>query len=393
MLTKRIMARSPLLLLIVLAGCGEWDVDAESLAVDSAERAIVAMNGQLPADLGFASQHMDWLRLNALTTNPDAVDTMVGLRLHTDVYSADGRGEVPPNDYLITQLCDPYARQVMKRVVECALGDGTNGVPAQSVTWLDYESGQTATWHGSLGLCPDWHTAPPDAGCLERVSACVLARLNEQGKAVSISIRGWQYAGHTLPVPAGEVATHPKPDGAFFGNLFDPAQLNDISVQVESCESTTAVLSYEDTAGESPGQYRFSMPSSGGPATHRARDQIHQGFLALSGFDRVVYGSAFACWDPLANATHAIQSGRVCAGLVAGMDCAVTSVGVCSASCVPAWDAGGVRYYEQCLGTGSSPWRWPLDVYYKYSGGYPLPGSRLAAAGGTAATLDLVAAE
>jgi hypothetical protein len=366
--TNRIMARSPLLLLAVLAGCGEWDLDAGSHAVDSAERAIVAMNGQLPADLGFASQHMDWLRLNALTTNPDAVTAMTGLPLHTDVYNAGRQGSVPPNDYLITQLCDPYARQVMKRVVECALGNGGRGSPAPSVTWLNDESGQTETWQGSFGLCPGWHSGPPDDGCLERVSACVLARLNEQGQAVSISIRGWQSAGQTLPVPAGEVSTHPRADGAFFGNLFDPLQLNDIGVEVTSCESTAHVLSYDDMGGESPGHYLYSMSPEPGPAANRQRDQIHQQFLDASGFSRVVYGSAFACWDPLASPTHGIDSGRVCTGLVSGVDCAITSVGACSASCDPGWDASGVRYYKQCTGTGSAPWRWPLDVFYQYPG-------------------------
>lgn len=390
---NRMMAHSSLLLLVVLVGCGEWDIDDESLAADSAERAIVAMNGQLPADLGFASRHMDWLRLNALTTNPDAVSEMVQHRLHTDVYNAARQGEEPPNHYLIDQLCDPYARQVMKRVVECALGGSASNLPAQSVTWLDPESGQTATWTGSLGLCPAWHHGPPDAGCLERVSACVLARLNEQGKAVALSIRGWQYAGTTLPVPAGEVSAHPRADGAFFGNLFDPTQLDHISVKVESCERSTAVLEYEDTGGEQPGDYLFSLPSASGPTTHRRRDQIHQQFLSMSGFDRTVYGSAFACWDPLASATYGMQSGRVCTGLVAGMDCAITSVGICSASCVPAWDAGGVRYYTQCTGTSSVAWHWPLDVFYKYDAALSSATAAGAAVGGPTPAPALVAAQ
>jgi hypothetical protein len=366
---NRKMVHSLMFLLFKLAGCSVWELDEDSVAAGSTEHAIVAMNGQLPGDLGFASQHMDWLRLNALTTNPSAVSSMTGHPLHSSVYDDDWQGQQPPNDYLITQLCDPYARQVMKRVVECALDGGKRGVPAQSVTWLDHESGQTETWHGSIGLCPAWHQGPPSVGCLERVSACVLARLNEQGKAVSISMRGWQSTGQTLPVPASEVATHPRPDGAFFGNLFDPAGINEISVQVTSCDSEDAGLAYTDTAGESPRQYFFVLPSVSGPTTNMRRDEIHHLFLDQSGFVRVVYEKAFACWDPLASPTQGMQSGRVCTGLVPELDCAVTSVGDCSVSCAPALDPGGVRYYQQCLDDNQAPWRWPLDVFYFYKYG------------------------
>jgi hypothetical protein len=371
MLEHRILAPSLPLLLLVLDGCVAWDVDDHAIVAGSSERAIVAMNGQIPADLGFASQYMDWLRLNALTTNPGAVSSMAQRPLHSSTYNADWLDDAQTSPYLIDQLCDPYARQVMKRVVECALSGSTRVAPAQQVTWFDAESLQSETWQGKLGLCPQWHDGLPSAACLERVSACVLARLNEQGQAISISMRGWQAAGQTLPIGTDELATHTAPDGAFFGTLFDPAQINDISVQVRSCSSAQAKFAYTDTKGQQPVEYVFSLPSPGGSAANATRDAIHDAFLVQSGFSRIVYQQAFACWDPYADPVLASQSGRVCAGLIAGVDCAVTSVGDCSASCSAALDAGDVPFYSQCAGPDLSTWLWPLDVYYSSNAGLP----------------------
>jgi hypothetical protein len=384
MLTHGIIVRPLVLLLLVLDGCMALDVDDEALATGSAERAIIAMNGQRPSDLGFASQYMDWLRLNALTTNPSAVARMVRLPLDKRMYYA-APGSPVPNPYLIDQLCDPYARQVMKRVVECALEGSTESAPAQEVTWRHAGLGQSETWYGSIGLCPQWHTGLPSGDCLERVSACVLARLNEQGQTVSISMRGRRDAASTLPVPASETSLHDQADGAFFGTLFDPSQINGIRVEVTSCTGEEAVLAYTDKTR----RYSFPLPFQGESPVPEQRDDIHDQFLLQSGFDRTVYRKAFACWDPQASQSMASQSGRVCTGLVPGVDCAVTSVGKCSASCASALDATGVRYYTQCKDAGQQGWQWPLDVYYRYDATTNSPVTESAVSEDPAAALDL----
>ncbi|MGK3989662.1 hypothetical protein WME99_41830 [Sorangium sp. So ce136] len=52
------------------------------------------------------------------------------------------------------------------------------------------------TWSGELGLCGatstlgDWMKDPAQPGCLEAVSACVLARVNALGRRVPVSLRG-----------------------------------------------------------------------------------------------------------------------------------------------------------------------------------------------------------
>ena len=383
--TPGIIARPLPLLLLVLAGCMELDVDDDTLATGSAERAIIAMNGQRPSELGFASQYMDWLRLNALTTNSSAVGRMVRHPLHSKVYDSRVGGGVQPGPYLIDQLCDPYARQVMKRVVECALEGSTPEAPAQHLTWRHSALNLPETWYGSIGLCPQWHQGLPDSDCLERVSACVLARLNEQGQAVSISMRGRRDAASTLPVPASETLSHGQPDGAFFGTLFDPAQIDGIRVEVTSCTAQGAVLAYTDRTQ----RYSFPLPFHGESPVPEQRDDIHDQFLVQSGFDRTVYRKAFACWDPQASQSMGSQSGRVCTGLVPGVDCAVTSLGKCSSSCTSALDATGVRYYTQCKDAGQQGWQWPLDVYYRYGATTQSPVTESAVSEDLADPIDL----
>jgi hypothetical protein len=360
MLTRGLIARPLPLLLLVLDGCMALDANDEALVTGNAESAIIAMNGQRPEDLGFASQYMDWLRLNALTTNSSAVGRMVRLPLNSRVYDAT-QGPVHPGPYLIDQLCDPYARQVMKRVVECALEGATEDAPAQAVTW-QHAGLAPETWYGSIGLCPQWHMGLPSPECLERVSACVLARLNEQGQTVSISMRGQRDTNETLPVEASESLLHDQADGAFFGTLFDPTQIDAIRVEVPICTATGAALVYTDRTQ----RYSFRLPWAGEPPGHAQRDYIHDQFLLQSGFDRTVYRKAFACWDPNASAAMASLSGRVCTGLVPGVDCAVTSVGSCSDACEPALDATGVQYYMQCADANLQGWQWPIDVFYRY---------------------------
>ncbi|HWN69931.1 MAG TPA: hypothetical protein VNM90_19950 [Haliangium sp.] len=383
MLTNGIIVRPLALLLLVLDGCVVLDVDDEALVTGSAERAIIAMNGQRPEDLGFASQYMDWLRLNALTTNANAVNRMVKQELSSKVYRA-APGPLQPSPYLIDQLCDPYARQVMKRVVECALEGSTPDAPAQAVTWNHAGLNQPETWYGSIGLCPQWHTGLPSGDCLERVSACVLARLNEQGQTVSISMRGERDAASTLPVAASETLLHDQADGAFFGTLFDPSQIDRIRVEVTSCTGAGAVLAYTDKTRP----YSFPLSWLGEAPVPQQRDQIHDQFLLQSGFNRTVYRKAFACWDPYADPAMASQSGRSCTGLVPGQGCAVTSMGSCAGSCVSALDATGVQYDKQCADAGLHQWQWPLDVYYRYDATTE-PAVTESAAFASPATLDL----
>ncbi len=60
---------------------------------------------------------------------------------------------------------------------------------------------------GALGLAPEWQHSPCDQRCRQRVSACVLARLNLRGERRLVELAG----------PDGRGL-----EGAFFGDLFAP---------------------------------------------------------------------------------------------------------------------------------------------------------------------------
>jgi len=107
---------------------------------------------------------------------------------------------------------EPHGAELMTYIAACAL-DPCDAVaipprpssqPDRAQDRLDevratYPDG----FHGELGLCGErynletagspetaWASAPPTAACLQRVSACVLARVNAVDKRVKISLRG-----------------------------------------------------------------------------------------------------------------------------------------------------------------------------------------------------------
>lgn len=114
-------------------------------------------------------------------------------------------------------LKGPEADELLKYVASCALDPCDSiTVPAGAAP-----SGFPTSFPGELGLCgqryrdsldlepidrstesstiatariwpiePLWKNAKPSQGCLERVSACMLARVNSAGKKVTISMRG-----------------------------------------------------------------------------------------------------------------------------------------------------------------------------------------------------------
>lgn len=104
-------------------------------------------------------------------------------------------------------LGQPLAPDLVEYIASCALDAGQSiDIPAQ---WAELDAVRhrlTCGFAGQLGLCgrtyqaspaaqgrpsePTWGTQPPTPGCLERVSACVLARVNAVAARVPISMRG-----------------------------------------------------------------------------------------------------------------------------------------------------------------------------------------------------------
>jgi hypothetical protein len=104
-------------------------------------------------------------------------------------------------------LAQPHATDLVEYVVSCALDAGQSvDIPPQ---WAELDAVRhklTCGFPGQLGLCgqtykaspagqahpsePSWGAQPATEPCLERVSACVLARVNAVEARVPISMRG-----------------------------------------------------------------------------------------------------------------------------------------------------------------------------------------------------------
>lgn len=199
---------------------------------------------------------LEQLGFNLLTTNRQSLTALINNPLNTESFKPGAalqgvipgtlqRGTSLPTPQpgqrvapgtLHKALLDPAARAVMAYLVGCALGSQqsvSSTLPeGATLNEEDYENSEilttggktTITWKGAgQGLCPAWATGAPDQVCQERVSACLLARNNAFGKSYNISIRG----DAVQPPPSvDESATYTEQEGAFFGNILDPAGLN-----------------------------------------------------------------------------------------------------------------------------------------------------------------------
>ncbi|WP_437554886.1 hypothetical protein WME97_22890 [Sorangium sp. So ce367] len=159
-------------------------------------------------------------------------------------------------------LLDPRAREVMAALVQCALGSDqppVNWTPTKEDLSAKAAQDRAArrsmarpgdlagdlaraqkdadasivadpdSWSGSVGLCRDWATQAPSEACQEVVSACLLARNNAEGVSLDISLRG----DPSLTLGGEEAAGRfTWQEGAFFGNIFLPGEL-ELSAEVK----------------------------------------------------------------------------------------------------------------------------------------------------------------
>ncbi len=105
-------------------------------------------------------------------------------------------------------------REVLLYLVGCALNSGST-MSAQHSCNAFTGVCQTITYTGSLGLHSNWRSISPSQSLQRQISSCVLARMNEQARTVTISLRGSAYAMDT-----NEATSYLYKEGAFFGNVF-----------------------------------------------------------------------------------------------------------------------------------------------------------------------------
>jgi hypothetical protein len=110
---------------------------------------------------------------------------------------------------------DADTAMLLKYTARCALAEGQ---------FLELDAGLNGSgdlhFPGAIGLAPEWRDGICDAGCQERVSACLIALTNRTGMHVELSLlaAGESFGDRLRPGP--EDLDYPHQEGAFFGNVF-----------------------------------------------------------------------------------------------------------------------------------------------------------------------------
>jgi hypothetical protein len=184
------MAIAPLFL-AAAGGCEGTATDLES-DVGASVSALEAENGLTANGLIVNGFTVNGFTVNGLTVNGLTVN---GLTV---------------NGLTVNGLADPTVNQLVSYLVGCALPEG------DSVTFR--VEGQKHRFDGEMGLAPEWKHGPCRGGCQRWITACLLARVNETGAHVQISMRGPHEA---LSLEENEARDFPKREAAYYGNLFE----------------------------------------------------------------------------------------------------------------------------------------------------------------------------
>lgn len=111
-----------------------------------------------------------------------------------------------------TLLDTAEGREVFSFVISCALEDGI-------ILTVDHPTQGQLNFLGEVGLAPRWETRSMNSSEQRWVSACLLARVNNNDVTVQVSLRGPDDA---LDTTASERAAWTLQEGAFFGDVFQP---------------------------------------------------------------------------------------------------------------------------------------------------------------------------
>ena len=99
-------------------------------------------------------------------------------------------------------------RTTVTYLVRCAL-------PATASIVKQDQYGMSYTFHGEIGVAPQWQTGACDINCQQLVSACMLAHINTSGIHVPL----WLDA-QVASIGWGLNSLYPNEEGSFFGNIF-----------------------------------------------------------------------------------------------------------------------------------------------------------------------------
>ena len=177
-----------------VAACGEVPPGEELMQGE----AVASMNGMAMNGMAMNGMSMNGMAMNGLAMNGMAMNGMAMNGLSTV-------GGLSSTSGLMTTA---GGRDIVTYMIRCAYPAG------QSLVKQD-QYGNSYTFAGSIGIAPEAAAGPCDLDCQEKISACMLAHVNNSGQHISI----WM-VGPDPGIGWGGSSDFPYQEGAFFGNIF-----------------------------------------------------------------------------------------------------------------------------------------------------------------------------
>ena len=204
--------------IVGLVGCAEQSDDAgaiEAAAVESANGFTLngftingftlngfSLNGFTLNGMSLNGFTLNGMSMNGMSMNGFALNGMTMNGMTINGLEVAGGGLSSTNGLMTTD----GGREIVKYMVKCAY-------PANT-TFTAYNGSTRYDFPGSLGVAPELKTGC-DTACQERVSACMLAHVNNSGLHVGIWL-----VGPDSGIGWGYSPNYPFKEGAYFGNLF-----------------------------------------------------------------------------------------------------------------------------------------------------------------------------
>jgi hypothetical protein len=184
-----------------LVGCGEELAGDGQLAQGEAKQSE---NGLTSNGLILNGLTSNGLTSNGLTSNGLTSNGLVVNGLTSNGLTSNGLSGVKSTSGLMTTS---DGRQLVQYIIKCALPSGSQLVAHD-------QNGSPYTYPGLLGVAPEWQTSACSTDCQERISACVLAHVNNAGVHIALWITSEGNIGW------GTSSSYPYEEGSFFGNFF-----------------------------------------------------------------------------------------------------------------------------------------------------------------------------
>jgi hypothetical protein len=185
------------LALLILVGC-----TAEEPTTGETSQGVVSSNR-----IGINRIAINRIAINRIAINRIAINRIAinAIQTHDLLNSPDCSPATEPN-------CG--GRDVLEYLIGCAF-DPTVTLVGTSDAGVTYE------FHGMIGLAPKWEDRRLTLKEQRWMSACMLARVNNTGKSLFISLRG---PNDALSVTTEESNDFILQEGAFYGNIFAETQ-------------------------------------------------------------------------------------------------------------------------------------------------------------------------